>query len=368
MQITADKRVRKYVAETGMLQGARRVIAGVSGGADSVFLFYMMKKICADKEIPFEVLHVHHEIRGREADQDAEYVKSLCEKEQIPFHLVKRDVPSEAAKRRMTLEEAGRTVRYELFEKAAAEVPDTRIALAHQKDDLAETMLFQLARGSGLKGLAGIRPKRGIYIRPLLAVTREEEEEWLRSHDISWRTDSTNLDDDAARNRIRHHVLPYLTREINAQTVSHMADTARIAAEASDFIEEEAKKRYEQYVEELPTGCADDPIYIEETHSDRSDGAKKNAGERKRTVLAKGTALRIHDDLVKKEPKLMCEEVIRLAVSRTLHTLKDVSGLHIRLILELFDRETGKYLNLPKDLIAKRERGDVLLFIHGILN
>lgn len=338
MQITADKKVKKYVMETEMLHGAHRVIAGVSGGADSVFLFYMMKGICAEEGLSFEVLHVHHEIRGEEADEDAQYVKSLCEKEGIPYRLVRRDVPSEAEKRKMTLEEAGRAVRYEAFAEAAAEIPGTRIALAHQKDDLAETMLFQLARGSGLKGLAGIRPQRGIYIRPLLAVTRKEEEEWLDQHGISWRTDSTNLDDDAARNRIRHHVLPYLTREINVQAVSHMADTARIAAEASDFITSEAEKRYRIYVDKLP-----------------ADG----------TDLPYNRILKIDDGLVKNEPKIMREEVIRLAVSETLRTLKDVSALHIRLILELFGRETGKYLNLPKGLTAKRGRGYILLWREG---
>lgn len=333
MQKKADVKVIEYVAKTGMLDGARRLIAGVSGGADSVFLFYIMKKICAERQIPFEVIHVNHGIRGREADEDAQYVRSLCEGEHIPFRLIQRDVPSESARRKMTLEEAGRAVRYEAFEKAAAEVPGTRIALAHQKNDLAETMLFQLARGSGLKGLAGIRPKRGIYVRPLLAVTRDEEEGWLREHHILWRTDSTNLDDDAARNRIRHHVLPYLTEHINAQTVSHLADTARIAALSSDFIEEEAQVRYRKYVTES----------VQEEQN------------------TKRKVLEIQDALVKNEPEIMQEEVLRLAVSRTLDTLKDISGLHIRLIRELFDRETGKYLNLPKGLIARKKRGAVVL-------
>lgn len=346
MQKKADTKVAEYVAKTGMLEGTRRLIAGVSGGADSVFLFYMMKKICASRGIPFEVLHVDHEIRGREADEDAMFVRTLCDREHVPFYLARENVPKEAEERKMTLEEAGRAVRYEIFEREAFKVPDTKIALAHQKNDLAETMLFQLARGSGLKGLAGIRPKRGIYIRPLLCVTRTEEEEWLKEHGISWRTDSTNLDDEAARNRIRHHVLPYLTAEINAQTVSHMADAARIAGLSADFIEEEAEKRYRKYVTECEI-----PI--------------TGVLERQRTAELperKRRGLRIEDALVKEEPEIMREEVIRLAVSRTLDTLKDVSSLHIRLILELFGRETGKYLNLPKGLIAKKERGYVLLF------
>lgn len=325
MAMDAYKRTIQYVEKTGLLRNTARLFAAVSGGADSVFLFYVMRECCRRRNIPMEVLHVHHGIRGREADRDAAFVEALCRKYGVPFRLFHRDIPREAVEKHMTVEEAGRAARYEIFEAEAAKVPGTRVALAHQKNDQAETLLFNLARGTGLKGLCSLRPARGIYIRPLLMVSREEEVAYLKAHHFPWCEDSTNADDDAARNRIRHYVLPYLTREINVQTVSHLADTARIAAEASDFIAEEAQKRYERYV--LATTDPD------------------------------GLLVGIH--LTENEPRLMQEEVIRLCVDRTIHTLKDVSGLHVELILELFGRENGKFLDLPKGLTAEKRREGV---------
>ncbi len=330
MQKTADVKTKEWIERTGMLKGARRIIAGVSGGADSVFLFYQLKEVCQKEGLPFEVIHVHHGIRGAEADGDAEMVRDLCERFGVKVRVIRRDIPLEARRERLTLEEAGRAVRYAIFREAAGEVPGTKVALAHQKNDVAETLLFNLARGTGLKGMGSIRPCRDLFIRPLLAVTREELVSWLKSHDISWREDSTNLDDDAVRNRIRHHVLPYLAHEVNARTVSHLAEAAEIAGRAADFIEAEAKRRSELYLTEetLPSGR---------------------------------TMIRIDAGLVRKEPRIMQEEVVRLAIRKTLATLKDVSSLHVRLILELFDREGGKFLNLPKGLTAEKKRGEVWL-------
>lgn len=321
----AYRRTMEYIKETGLLQNTARLLTAVSGGADSVFLFYVMLECCRRRNIPMEVIHVHHGIRGREADRDAEFVRSLCEMHDVPFRLFKRDIPKEASEQHMTVEEAGRAARYRIFETEASKVPGTKVALAHQKNDQAETLLFNLARGTGLKGLGSLRPVRGIYIRPLLAVSREEEVAYLKSQRFSWCEDSTNADDDAARNRIRHYVLPYLTQEINRQAVSHLADTARIAAEASDFIAGEAEKRYERYVAETR-----DPY---------------------------GNL--VGRELVENEPRLMQEEVVRLCIGRTLHTLKDVSSLHVGLILELFGRENGKFLDLPKELTAEKRREGV---------
>lgn len=321
----AYRRTMEYVEKTGLLQNTARLLTAVSGGADSVFLFYVMRECCRRRKIPMEVIHVHHGIRGPEADRDAEFVESLCREYDVPFRLFHRDIPKEASEKHMTVEEAGRAARYQIFEAEAARVPGTKVALAHQKNDQAETLLFNLARGTGLKGLCSLRPVRGIYIRPLLAVSREEEADYLEANHFSWCEDSTNADDDAARNRIRHYVLPYLTKEINAQTVSHLADTARIAAEASDFIGEETQKRYNRYV-----SVTNDP-----------DG------------------LLISASLTENEPHLMQEEVIRMCIGRVLNTLKDVSSLHVGLILDLFGRENGKFLDLPKGLTAEKCRDGV---------
>lgn len=323
MQETAERKVERFLKETGMLDGCSGLIAGVSGGADSVFLFYVLLAVRKAEGIPFRVVHVHHGLRGEEADRDADYVKSLCEQEAVPFSLHKRDIRAEAALKKRTVEEAGRYARYEIFEEELKGHPGAKLALAHHKNDVAETVLFNLARGTGLMGLSGIRPVRGSYIRPLLAVTRDEIEESLARRKIPFMTDSTNEEDDAARNRIRHHVLPYMKKELNAQAVSHIADTARMAGEAADFIRSEAVRRSSFYMEE-------------------KDG---------------GTEISVR--MTGEETRIMQEEIIRYVVESTVSSLKDISALHIRLILGLFERETGKFLNLPGGLTATKKRACV---------
>ncbi len=325
MTNTIKEKVMSYIKETEMLTECTRVIAGVSGGADSVFLFYVLKEWCDIHHIPFEVVHVHHSIRDLEADRDADFVMKLCTQEEIPCRIVKRNIPLEAEQNHETMEEAGRHARYQIFHEEAEKVPGTKIALAHHKNDVAETMLFHLARGTGLKGLGSIRPIRGEYIRPLLTLEKEEIQSALRKEGILWCEDSTNTEDDATRNKIRHHVLTYLTEEINARSISHLAEAANIAGEAADFIAYEAEKRYALYCDRQEEG-----VFI----------SKK---------------------LVENEPKLMQEEVIRKAVEESCRTLKDISSLHIRLIMELFFRETGKFLNLPKGLTAEKKKNGIYL-------
>ncbi len=330
MAKTAKEKVFAYIRETGMLKDTGRVIAGVSGGADSVFLFYMLEEYCRQSGIQLEVVHVHHGIRGKEADRDAEYVSNLCAQYGVPCIIVKQNIPERAALRHETLEEAGRNARYEIFSAEAERIPGSRVAIAHHKNDIAETMLFNLARGTGLMGMSSLRAVRGKYIRPLLAVTREELEAYLTDRNISWCEDITNTEDDAARNRIRHHILPYMESEINAQSISHLSKTAEIAGEAADFVHAEALKRFPEYA-----AMEDGRVHIACT-------------------------------LVEHEPHIIQEEVIRIAVSETLDTLKDISELHIRLILELFGRETGKFLNLPKGLTAEKAKHEVILTRYSV--
>ena len=162
------EKVENYIRQWKMLEKGDKVVVGLSGGADSVCLFLILEEL--RKKIGFEILavHVNHGIRGEEAKADEEFVKTLCEKKEIPCRSVSVDIPKMAVEYRMSEEEAGRTARRKIFEQAAEEWGGTRIALAHHQDDNAETFFLHLARGSGLRGLGGIYPVNGMYIRPLL--------------------------------------------------------------------------------------------------------------------------------------------------------------------------------------------------------
>ena len=204
-------KVLKTVSKHHMVSAGETVGIGLSGGADSVALTHILsenKDVLGIKSI--KAIHIHHGIRGKEADRDMEFSQNLCEKLNIEFLCFKADVPAEARKTGESLEECARRIRYSFF----AECGCDKIATAHNLNDNMETFLLNLTRGTSLSGLCSIPYTRDIYIRPLLDCTRAEIERYNRENGLSFVTDSTNLCDDYSRNKIRHNILPRLF-EIN---------------------------------------------------------------------------------------------------------------------------------------------------------
>jgi tRNA(Ile)-lysidine synthase len=211
------------------------VVVGLSGGADSVCLLLILKEACKETGVTLVAVHVNHGIRGEEANRDEAFCKRLCEENNIVFKAYKFSVPDIAKEQKLGLEEAGRMVRYQSFYEAAGE--NGVVAVAHHQNDQAETVLFNIARGSRLKGAVGMMPVRDRIIRPLLCVTRSEIEAYLKENGVEFCTDSTNLGNDYSRNSIRNQVMPLLN-EINPKATAHFADFAAGALEAESFLEE----------------------------------------------------------------------------------------------------------------------------------
>ena len=226
--------VLQYMTQYHMVEPGDVVITGVSGGADSVCLLLVLQNLAAELSISIEAVHINHGIRT-EAAGDAEFVRRLCEDRGIPFHLVCADVETQAKQEKMSTEEMGRKIRYEAFRQILGERKG-RIAVAHNSNDRAETMLFHLFRGTGLAGVCGIRPVQGEIIRPLLFLERKEIEQWLQEQGISFCTDATNLGDDYTRNRIRHHILPYAEEEIVHGATANMNRAAKQLQEADEYV------------------------------------------------------------------------------------------------------------------------------------
>lgn len=241
-----------------MLSPGDTVGIGLSGGADSVCLTHFLVKNKEKLNIKKLVaIHIHHGIRGDEADRDMEFCRSFCEKIGVDFISFKADVPAEAEKTGESLEECARRIRYEFFEKC----PCNKIATAHNLNDSMETFLFNLVRGSSLAGLCSIPYKREGYIRPLLDVSRDEIEEYIRENNLSYVTDSTNLCDDYTRNKIRHNVLPQLF-EINPSFGNTFKKCRKALIESSSFINESAQ----EYVDSVRNGNSYDFIGISNRH------------------------------------------------------------------------------------------------------
>lgn len=247
MKIATMKTNIEYIQTYDLLPRGSHVLCALSGGRDSVYLLYRLLEWAKERELTVSAAHYNHHLRGEESDRDEQFVRQLCESLQVPLYVDGGDVSGFAKENGLGVEEAARTLRYTFLEQARTTCGADVIATAHHADDLAETMLFQLARGAGTKGLSGIPPRRGNIVRPILMVTRQEIDAYLESNGSSYVEDSTNALDDGSRNLIRHHVIPML-QQINPEFVRHAARSAMLLREDEGYIQLQA----DRFLEERP--------------------------------------------------------------------------------------------------------------------
>ena len=312
-------KISAYVEENELIQKKDRVVLGVSGGADSVCLFSVLLELQSKYELELFVVHVHHGIRGEEADRDEQFVKGLAAEQGIAYYPFWKDVPKIASEQGLTEEEAGRLVRYEAFYEVLKKVNGNKIAVAHNQNDCAETVLFQLFRGSGLKGMCGIPPKRDEIIRPLLAVDRKEIERYLGKKGQSYCTDRTNLEQEYVRNRIRLSILPMAEKEINEKAVTHIAKTARLLREVEAYIGRNVENAYQEIV------------------------STKNG-----QYFMRLEGLQRQDIVIQRE-------LVKLLLAKAAEKAKDIEGRHVEAVLSLASNQSGKKVNLPYQMIVSRE-------------
>ena len=237
-------KIRKTVDSFGMLSPGDVVVAGVSGGSDSMALLFALwdlREFYPDTDVV--VSHVNHGLRGAESDEDAEFVREAARQLDFSFECVRVDTETFRKKRGLSLEDAARELRYSFFNDILAKHSAHKIATAHTLNDQAETVIMRLIRGSGSQGLAGIRPSVGSIIRPLINVTKLEAREYLQSKGVSWREDSTNRSDEFLRNRIRNELVPLL-ENYNPAVEQVLSRVAAVCAAEADFISAEGEKRF----------------------------------------------------------------------------------------------------------------------------
>ncbi len=231
------ERVRRYVAQHALWTVDTRVVAAVSGGSDSVALLFLLQQIAARGDCQLSGLaHLHHHIRGTSADGDAAFCRDLAARAGVPAVIGDADVPALARAAGVSLEVAGRDARQQFYLDAQATLRASRVAVAHTRDDQAETVLLRLVRGAGPAGLSGIAPRRDHLVRPLLEISRAELQAYLSEMGEPWREDATNADCAIPRNLIRHEVLPRL-RKLNAQADAALARTADILRTDAAFLD-----------------------------------------------------------------------------------------------------------------------------------
>jgi tRNA(Ile)-lysidine synthase len=232
--------IRRAVRLHQLFGAGDRLIVAVSGGADSTALAHVLPGVAASLGAQVVGLaHLNHGLRAEAADDEAA-CEALASQLSLPFFVDHVDVAAEAHRLRTSIEDAGRIVRYAFLEAAAAQADAIRIAVAHTQNDQAETMLLRLVRGAGPVGLAGIYPRAGLVVRPLLLATRREIETWLRDRGIGWREDASNRDVSIPRNRIRHELMPWLREHFGPSVDAVMARQADVFREDAERLDSEA--------------------------------------------------------------------------------------------------------------------------------
>ena len=241
-------RVSRYAAQHRLWAPDVRVVAAVSGGSDSVAMLFLLRDLAARGDLVLAGLaHLNHHIRGAEAEADAAFCRTLGMRLELPVFSGDADVPALALSEGGSLELAGREARQRFYADVLNSAKAQRVALAHTRDDQAETVLLRLMRGAGSAGLAGIAPRRGQLVRPVLDLTREELQTFLRQRRETWHEDTTNLDRSIPRNLIRHEVLPIL-RTMNAQADAALARAADALRVDAELLETLANAAYLQVV------------------------------------------------------------------------------------------------------------------------
>ena len=225
MQEMLDK-VVEAIKRYKLIENGDKIVTGVSGGPDSVCLLHVLHVLAGKMNIKVFAIHINHMLRGSESDADEAFTREICSKMGINLRSLAFDINEVSRKERISLEEAGRETRYREFQRFADEIGAARIAVAHNKNDQAETILMNLFRGTGLQGLTGMDYIRGRIIRPLLSITRHEIERYCEENSLGYRIDSSNLKGDFTRNRIRLELIPEINKSFGTdltESINRMA-------------------------------------------------------------------------------------------------------------------------------------------------
>ncbi len=316
------EKVLKYIQREDLIHPGDRILLAVSGGPDSVCLFHLFLRLQAQLKLSLAVAHINHGLRGSESDEEEQFVEQLARTHDLPFYSIRVSIPELSLELGVGTEEAARRVRYEFFERIMKEAGCDKTALAHNLNDQAETILHRMIRGSGLNGLAGMRPVRDdVYIRPLLETSRSEIEAWLDSNGLEYRIDSSNLVPDFTRNKIRLELLPQLM-QYNPRILDALSSLSESLAEDRDYLETQTGKLAQKY------------------------------------LLQKGSGVTIAKEAFS-EHRALTSRMIFEAIHKLKGNTSNISSGHIRDVLLLQKGETGRSLDLPDRVLVYSNYGDL---------
>ena len=323
-------RVAKFIQAEKLIEPDDSVLAGVSGGPDSIALLYMLLMLQPHMFRTLGVAHLNHGIRSSEANRDAEFVSNLCRMLNIPFHIKKIDVDIYACKKKLNLEEAARICRYDFFRSLAQNEGYTKIALGHQANDNAELVLMHILRGSGTLGISGMSAIRDeTFIRPLLKVTQSEIMDFITTNRLNHVYDSTNFNIAFTRNRIRHRLIPTLKGEYNPNIITALNTLATVVQDEDEWMSQITKSFFSK-------------ILLKRKFQ--------------KIILAANELQKIH--------RALARRVLRQALFELKGNLKRINLVHIESILNLLSFPKGyQQLNLPDGILVEHEYNSLRLSI-----
>lgn len=359
-----ERSVLHKVRQHHMIEPGWHVVIGLSGGADSTCLLVVLDALREELGCSLSAVHVHHGLR-ESADHDEAYCWALCAERGIPLTVVHADAAEYAAEHGQSVEEAGRSIRYQAFrEELARQGTAGCIATAHHREDLAETVLFNLCRGSGIAGLSGIQPVMGDIVRPLLYASREEIEDDLQQRGIHWCEDETNRDTEITRNYLRREILPGLTTHVNAGTTDHLVRLAGEAAETEQYLSEQTAAAFERCRVSDHLGRRDPAKALDQEQAKIPEQAQVKAPEQTQWMNRPADAISVQH--LRQEPSLLQRRILYQMIIRAAGRSKDITAAHVQAIMAICESTDGTAsVNLPYGLMATRTYDTLTIGVCG---
>ncbi len=323
-----EQKVIRFIDEKELINKNDRILIALSGGPDSVFLLHFLNKFKRRFKIELGALHVNHRLRGKTADEDEKFCKITCKELGVEFFSVKKNVKSFASRRKISLEEAGRKIRYSVLESTAKKNKYNKIATAHNANDNAETVLLNLIKGTGIKGISGIAVKRENIIRPVINLNKDEILNYLGQKKLSYRIDETNLSNDYERNFIRNEIIPLIKSRLNPSLEASVFNSSEVFKRISLRIDKELKS------------------FFNTVNFDK-----------------KQNLLTLFPDKLKNLDKYLLGDFLKEVAKRNF--LVQLSFNDVNKIILLFNLKTGKIVNLSDNVSAVKERNQIVIFANS---
>ena len=322
---STEQKVVKFILNKKLIDAGDRILVALSGGADSVFLLAFLLKYKRRFNIDVAAFHLNHNLRGKEANIDEQFCKNLATLNNIRFFSTSKNVRLFAKRNRMSLEEAGRELRYSEMLKIAGTNNYTKIATAHNSDDNTETVLLNLIKGTGIKGLSGIPEKREKIIRPILVLSKKEILDYLHNKKIKYRTDRSNEENNYNRNYLRNKIIPLIKDKLNPQFNSAVFRTSEVISGYTSLIDEQINNAVKKAV-----SYKQQKLIINLKHLEEKD-------------------VRLYGDVLRKSVRKYFKE--------------DLESKNISDLLKLIKAQSGSEIKLPNKIFAVKERNSIIIYL-----